>query len=122
MLYIRLLLEETFGDGLRLRLFRLLLLRCLLLWLWCFLGLFTSRYDMLILVHLKVEVDEDLGSFLLSILLYSFVLFELLRSADAASERESILRVILACWWMSHSKRALGASLAFWRSSTQHFA
>ena len=77
---------------------------------------------MLILVHLKVEVDEDLGSFLLSILLYGFVLLELLRSADAASEWKSILRVIIACWRMSHSKRALGASLAFWRSSFHRFA
>ena len=113
MFCVRLLVEETFRDGPRLELVRLGSL--LLLW-WSFLALFASSDDMLLFVHLEVVVDEDLGSFLLNIL-DGFVLFELLRSADAASEWKSILLVVTAGWRMGHSKRAFGASLAFWRRS-----
>ena len=114
MFCVRLLVEETLRDGPRLELVRLGSL--LLLW-WSFLALFTSSDDVLLFVHLEVVVDEDLGSFLLNIL-DGLVLFELLRSADAASEWKSILLVVMAGWRMSHSKRAFGASLAFRRNSS----
>ena len=116
MFCIRLLVEETFGDGPRLELVRLGSL--LLLW-WSFLALFTSSDDVLLFVHLEVVVDEDLGSLLLNIL-DGLVLFELLRSADAASEWKSTLLVIRACLRMNHSKRAVCASFAF-RSSARSF-
>ena len=111
MFCIRLLVKETFRGWLRLELLRL---RCLLLLWWSFLSL--STHDILFFVHLEVVVDEDLGNFLLNIL-YGFELFKLLRSAEAASEWKSTLLEIVACWRMSDSKRALGASLAFRRRS-----
>ena len=61
---------------------------------------------MLVFVHLKVEVDEDLGSFLLFIL-QGFVLFELLRSAEAASERVHALERIFRCRRVWNTERAI---------------
>ena len=74
----------------------------------------------MVFVHLEVKVDEDLG-FLLFDILYGFVQLELFRSANATSEWESTRLVIIACWGMSNSKRAAGASRAFRMSPIHDF-